>query len=67
MVGFFSGGMLTFGYLILIANVKVILFSKRYIMLNILITAGSFLIYILMFAVCSAIAAPFDLNAEFSK
>lgn len=67
MDGFFSSGMLTYGYLILIANVKIFLFTNNYQMLNILITSFSFLLYVILFALCSQAAWPSDLNAEFAK
>ena len=52
-VGFFSAGSMALAALIIVANLKVMLLTNKFNWLAIFIVVGSFLFYILTFAVMS--------------
>ena len=61
MFSFWASGMTIFGYVIAVANVKVILFSNRYSLLSMCLIFGSILFYYMTYAIASSVAMTYDL------
>ena len=64
MLGFVNSGMLAYGFLILVANLKIFLFMNTFNFLSIFVTIGSFLLYIASFALYNKISGT-DVYMEF--
>jgi len=61
MFNFWTSGMTIFGYVIIVANVKVLLFSNRHSILSLTLIFGSILVYYITYAIASAVAVTYDL------
>lgn len=58
---FWATGMTVFGYVITVANVKVLLFSNRHSVMSLIIIFGSILFYYMTYAVASSVMVTYDL------
>ena len=58
---FWASGMTVFGYLIAVANIKVILFSNRHSLLSLGLIFGNILFYYMTYAIASVVGVTYDL------
>lgn len=58
---FWVTGMTIFGYVIIVANVKVLLFSNSHSALSLIIIFGSILFYYMTYAIASSLFSTYDL------
>ena len=56
-LGFWQAGITAFGQCVLVANLKVLLFSYSHSKLSIFVLVGSYLIYIITFAIVNSLSS----------
>lgn len=64
--GFWTAGQMSFTIVVIIVNVKIVLFTNTFNLLNTIFLVGSILVYILTFYILNLIKA-FDIYGDFNK